>query len=46
MGVVRYAITLDATWTTRSAHVMGQSALGSHEVRLERDGTGEWHVDL
>ena len=42
---VRYAITLDATWTTRSAHVVGQSALGSHEVRLERDGTGEWHVD-
>ena len=42
---VRYAITLDATWTTRSAHVAGQSALGSHEVRLECDGTGEWHVD-
>jgi len=42
---VRYAITLDATWTTRSAQVVGQSALGSHEIRLDGDGTGEWHVD-
>jgi uncharacterized protein len=42
---IRYTITLDATWTTRSARVAGRSALGSYEVRLECDGTGEWHVD-
>jgi hypothetical protein len=42
---VRYAITVDATWTTRSAQVVGQSALGSHEVRLDGDGTGGWQVD-
>jgi hypothetical protein len=42
---VRYAIALDANWTTRSARVVGRSALGSHEVRLECDATGEWRVD-
>jgi uncharacterized protein len=42
---IHYAITLDATWTTRSAHVVGRSALGSYEVRIECDGTGAWSVD-
>ena len=42
---VRYDITLDANWTTRSAHVVVRSALGSGEVRLECDAAGEWHVD-
>jgi uncharacterized protein len=42
---IRYAITLDANWATRSAHVVGRSALGDHEVRLESDGTGGWRVD-
>ena len=42
---IRYAVTLDTAWTTRSAHVVGRSALGSHEVRLECDGTGKWSVD-
>jgi hypothetical protein len=41
----RYAVTLDTTWTTRAAHVVGRSPLGSHEVRLKCDGTGEWLVD-
>ena len=42
---IRYALTLDADWATRSAHVVGQSAAGTHEVRLEGDGAGAWHVD-
>lgn len=40
-----YALTLDAEWVTRSAHVIGQSASGAHEVRLEGDGSGKWRVD-
>lgn len=42
---IRYALALDAEWVTRSAHVVGQSAFGAHEVRLEGDGAGEWRVD-
>jgi uncharacterized protein len=42
---IRYAITLESNWATRSAHVVGRSALGEHEVRLESDGTGGWRVD-
>jgi uncharacterized protein len=42
---IRYGLTLDQRWTTRSAHVVGRSAEGAHEVRLEGDGRGEWRVD-
>jgi hypothetical protein len=42
---IRYTITLDSNWATRSAHVVGRSALGEHEVRLDSDGAGEWRVD-
>jgi hypothetical protein len=42
---VRYSLTLDPSWATRSAHIVGRSAAGAHEVRLEADGTGEWRVD-
>ena len=42
---ISYAFTLDTTWATRSAHVVGRSASGSHEVRLEGDGIGGWRVD-
>jgi uncharacterized protein len=42
---IRYALTLDADWTTRSADVVGRSARGANEVRLEADGTGRWRVD-
>ena len=42
---IRYSIALDTSWSTRSAHVIGRSALGAHEVRLEGDGTGGWRVD-
>jgi uncharacterized protein len=42
---IRYAVMLDPSWVTRSAHVVGRSALGAHEVRLEGDGRGGWRVD-
>lgn len=42
---IRYALTLDTSWATRSAHIVGRSALGAHEVRLEGDGAGAWLVD-
>jgi hypothetical protein len=42
---IRYALTLDASWTTRSAHIVGHSARGTNEVRLETDGTGRWRVE-
>jgi uncharacterized protein len=42
---IRYALTLDEDWVTRSAYVVGQSAQGVHEVRLEGDGNGGWRVD-
>lgn len=42
---IRYVFTLDAGWATRSAHILGRSALGEHEVLLEGDGTGGWRID-
>jgi uncharacterized protein len=42
---IRYSLTLDASWATRSAHILGRSAAGAHEVQLEGDGSGEWRVD-
>jgi hypothetical protein len=42
---IRYTLTLDEEWVTRSARVVGQSAVGEHEVRLEGDGSGGWRVD-
>ena len=42
---VRYRIDVDASWATRRAHVVGRSASGRREVRLERDDAGEWLVD-
>jgi uncharacterized protein len=42
---IRYALTLDSNWATRSTHVVGRSALGQHEIRLERDTAGRWLVD-
>jgi uncharacterized protein len=43
--VVSYAITLDGTWTTRSARITGRSALGIRRARLETDGLGCWRVN-
>jgi uncharacterized protein len=42
---IRYALTVDAGWATRTAHIIGRSALGLNEVRLEGDGIGGWQVD-
>src|SRR4029450_7953368 len=41
---IRYALVLDSSWATRSAHIVGRSSLGGHEVRLE-NGAGSWRVD-
>jgi uncharacterized protein len=43
--IVGYEIVLDATWTTRSAHISGRSAAGSRSAVLEADGAGSWRVD-
>jgi uncharacterized protein len=42
---IRYELTLDQEWVTRAARVVGRSAEGKQEVRLEGDGRGEWRVD-
>jgi uncharacterized protein len=42
---VRYTLTLDPRWTTHSAHIVGRSAAGANELRLEGDGMGEWRID-
>jgi uncharacterized protein len=42
---IRYALTLDEQWVTRSAYVVGLSAVGVQEVRLKHDGSGAWRVD-
>lgn len=43
--VVDYTITVDGTWTTRSAEVNGRSSSGSRSTVLEADGAGRWLVD-
>ena len=42
---IRYALTVDLDWITRSAYIAGRSAQGVYQVRLEGDGTGRWRVD-
>jgi uncharacterized protein len=42
---LRYAITLDEQWTTRSAHIVELSASGEHEVRVQRDERGTWRLN-
>jgi uncharacterized protein len=42
---IRYALTLDSSWKTRSAHIVGRSAQGANDVQLETDETGHWRVD-
>jgi uncharacterized protein len=41
---IRYTLVLDSNWATRSAHIVGRSALGEHEIRLENDGAGSWRI--
>jgi uncharacterized protein len=42
---IRYTLLLDSNWATRSAHIIGRSALGQHDLRLESDRAGAWLVD-
>jgi hypothetical protein len=42
---ISYTFTLDTSWATRSAHIVGRSASGAHELRLEGDGIGGWRID-
>jgi uncharacterized protein len=42
---VRYAIEVGDDWSTKTAHVVGSSARGRREVRLDADGVGGWLVD-
>jgi hypothetical protein len=42
---IRYSITLDPGWATRTAYVIGRSAAVDHEAHLEGDGIGGWRVD-
>jgi hypothetical protein len=41
---VRYDITVDSAWRTRSAHIVGRSASGTREVLIEGDGEAGWRV--
>jgi uncharacterized protein len=42
---IRYAVSVDDRWRTRSASISVRSAVGDGEVHLEADGTGGWRVD-
>src|SRR5262249_8248137 len=42
---VRYTLVLDANWATRSAHVVGRSALGEGEIQLESSGSARWWLN-
>jgi len=42
--VVRYEITVDARWATRSARIWGWSPTGERETQLSSDGLGRWTV--
>jgi Putative glycolipid-binding len=42
---IRYTLTLDSNWATRSARVVCRSARGENAVRLESDAAGTWRVD-
>jgi hypothetical protein len=42
---VRYVISLDNRWITRTAQVWGRSLDGEREVTIEGDGSGRWRVN-
>jgi len=42
---VRYVISLDDRWITRTAQIWGRSLDGEREVTIEGDGTGRWRVN-
>lgn len=42
---VRYALVVDESWRTHTAHVVSLSELGTREVRLEAEGKAGWRID-
>jgi hypothetical protein len=42
---VRYDITVDPDWVTRSARVWGRTSSGPRELRLDADRAGRWQID-
>ena len=42
---VQYSIVVDASWVTRTARVVGQSATGRREVSLKADRAGAWRIN-
>jgi hypothetical protein len=42
---VRYLISVDEQWITKSAQIWSSSLTGEHEVQLHTDGSGRWDVD-
>ncbi len=42
---VRYVITLDGNWATRTADAWGRSSRGESSVRLQVDDAGRWSVN-
>jgi hypothetical protein len=42
---VRYTLSLEPRWRTRTARVAIRSATGEHLADLEADGRGAWRVD-
>jgi uncharacterized protein len=42
---VHYSIVVDANWLTQTAQVVGQSATGRRELRLEADRAGSWRIN-
>jgi uncharacterized protein len=42
---VHYAVSVDTAWRTLSVHIIGWSARGRRDLRLEADGHGAWRVD-
>jgi hypothetical protein len=42
---VRYDISVDAAWATRSARVWGRASSGLRELSLEADGAGRRRID-
>ncbi|HEX7096447.1 MAG TPA: putative glycolipid-binding domain-containing protein [Acidimicrobiales bacterium] len=42
---VRFDLIVDSGWRTRTAHVWSQADGAFHELVVESDGDGHWHVD-
>jgi uncharacterized protein len=42
---VRYSVTVDTSWRTRTAAVQALTATGEHACSISADGSGHWLVD-